>query len=128
MQTCSEWQNMYLPLCIFSTEAKQGKALPCFSFYTIKLCPFHCLVSTFSTSSPIFLCFFFFLVALLFKICSNMDWPGDKHTKWSKWDRERQISYKIAYMQSLKTMIQINLFKKQKHTHWLREGAHGNQG
>ena len=25
-------------------------------------------------------------------ICSNMDGPGDYHTKWSKSDGERQIS------------------------------------
>ena len=29
-----------------------------------------------------------------------MDGPGDYHTKWSKSDKERQISYDIAYMQS----------------------------
>ena len=31
-------------------------------------------------------------------ICSNMDGPRDYHTKWSKSDRERQISYDISYM------------------------------
>ena len=31
-------------------------------------------------------------------ICSHMDGPRDDHTKWSKSDRERQISYDIAYM------------------------------
>ena len=30
-------------------------------------------------------------------ICSNMDVPRDYHTRWSKSDRERQISY-ITYM------------------------------
>ena len=35
-------------------------------------------------------------------ICSNMDGPRDGHTKWSKSDRERQISYDIAYMWNLK--------------------------
>ena len=35
-------------------------------------------------------------------ICSNMDGPRDYHTKWSKWDRERQISYDITYMRNLK--------------------------
>ena len=34
-------------------------------------------------------------------ICSNMDGPGDYHTKWSKSDRERQI-YDITYMGNLK--------------------------
>ena len=35
-------------------------------------------------------------------ICSNMDGPRDYHTKWSKSDRERQTSYDITYMWSLK--------------------------
>ena len=35
-------------------------------------------------------------------ICSNMDGPRDYHTKWSKPDRERQISYAITYMWNLK--------------------------
>ena len=35
-------------------------------------------------------------------ICSNMYGPGDYHTKWSKSDRERQISHDISYMQNLK--------------------------
>ena len=34
--------------------------------------------------------------------CSNMDGPRDYHTKWSKSDRERQISYDITYMWNLK--------------------------
>ena len=29
-------------------------------------------------------------------ICSNMDRPRDYHPKWSKSDRERQISYMIS--------------------------------
>ena len=35
-------------------------------------------------------------------ICSNMDGPGDDHTKWSKSDRNRQISYDVTYMQNVK--------------------------
>ena len=31
-----------------------------------------------------------------------MDGPRHYHTKWGKPDRERQVSYDIAYMQSLK--------------------------
>ena len=38
-------------------------------------------------------------------ICSNIDGPGDYHTKWGKSDRERQISYDIAYVWNLKKMI-----------------------
>ena len=50
-------------------------------------------------------------------ICSNMDGPRDYHAKWSKLDRERQISYDISHMwnQILK-VIQMNLFTKQKQT------------
>ena len=49
-------------------------------------------------------------------IWDNMDGPGDDHTKWSKSDRERQISYDIAYMWNLKKIIQMNLPTKQKHS------------
>ena len=35
-------------------------------------------------------------------IWSKMDGPGDYHTKWSKSDRERQISYDTTYRQTLK--------------------------
>ena len=31
-----------------------------------------------------------------------MDEPRDDHTKWSKSDRERQISYAVTYMWNLK--------------------------
>ena len=59
-------------------------------------------------------------------ICSNMDGPGDYHTKWSKSDTERPISYDLAYMWNLNKMIQINLFRKQ--THRLREQTYGYWG
>ena len=35
-------------------------------------------------------------------ICSNMNGPRDYHTKWSKSERARQISYDITYMWNLK--------------------------
>ena len=47
-------------------------------------------------------------------ICSNMDEPRVDHTKWSKPDRERQISHNIAYMWNQKKMIEMNLYTKQK--------------
>ena len=34
-------------------------------------------------------------------IGSNMDGPRDDQTKWSKSDRERQISYNITHMWNL---------------------------
>ena len=40
-----------------------------------------------------------------------MDGPKDYHAKWSKSDRERQISYDITYMWNLK--------KKKKDTNEL---------
>ena len=57
-----------------------------------------------------------------------MDEPRDYHTKWSKPDRERQISYDIAYMWNLKKKkIQMNLFTKQKETHRDRKQTYGYQ-
>ena len=38
-------------------------------------------------------------------ICSNMDGPRDDHTKWSKPDKERQLSWYHLYVES-KKMIQ----------------------
>ena len=43
-----------------------------------------------------------------------MDGPRDYHTKLSKSDRERQISYDVTCMWNLKKMIQMNLLTKQK--------------
>ena len=37
-----------------------------------------------------------------------MDGPRDDHTKWSKSERERQISYDVAYMWNLKKMVPIH--------------------
>ena len=42
-------------------------------------------------------------------ICSNMAGPRDYHTKWSRSNRERQISYDITYM--------LNLMKWYKRTY-----------
>ena len=35
-------------------------------------------------------------------ICSNMDGPRDRHTELIKSDREKRVSYDIAYMWTLK--------------------------
>ena len=44
-----------------------------------------------------------------------MDGPRDSHISWSKSDKERQISYDIAYKWNLKKkMIQMKLYTKQK--------------
>ena len=45
-------------------------------------------------------------------ICSNMDGPRDYHTKWSKSDRERQISYDVTYMWNLKKIDTYELIYK----------------
>ena len=58
-------------------------------------------------------------------ICSNVDGPRDYHTKWSKSDRERQISYDITYMWNLIKMIQMNFFTKQKQTHRSQNQIYG---
>ena len=34
--------------------------------------------------------------------CSNMDGTRESHTKWSKSERERQISYDITFMWNIK--------------------------
>ena len=58
-----------------------------------------------------------------------MDGPRDYYTKWSKPDRERQISYDVTYMWNLKKYIytQMNLFTKQKETHRYRKQLDGYQ-
>ena len=45
----------------------------------------------------------------------------------SKSDREKQISYDIAYMWNLKKIIQMNLFTKQKQTYRHRKQTYGYQ-
>ena len=55
-----------------------------------------------------------------------MDGPRDYHTKWSKSDRERQISYDSTYVES-KKLIQKNLFVKQKYIHRHRKQIYGGQ-
>ena len=48
-------------------------------------------------------------------ICSNMGGPRDYHIKWTKPDRERQISYGIIHMWNLlKKKYKMNLFARQK--------------
>ena len=46
-------------------------------------------------------------------ICSNMDGPKDYHTKWSKSERERQISYDIIYMWNLKNNTNEHIYKTE---------------
>ena len=60
-----------------------------------------------------------------------MDGPGD-YTKWSKSEREKQVSYDLACMWNVKKkQIQMNLFTKQNKTHrewiygWLPAGERG---
>ena len=48
-----------------------------------------------------------------------MDGPRDYQTKWTKSNRERQISYDITHIENLKKVLQMNLFTKQKQTHRL---------
>ena len=46
-----------------------------------------------------------------------MNEPRDCHTEWSESVWEREILYDSAYMLNLKTIMQMNLFTKQKQTH-----------
>ena len=46
-------------------------------------------------------------------ICSNMDGPRDYHTKWSKLNRERQVSYDITYMWYLKIDTNELIYKTE---------------
>ena len=45
-------------------------------------------------------------------ICPNMDGPRDYHSKLSKSDRERQISYGTTYMWNKKKNKQMNSYTK----------------
>ena len=44
-------------------------------------------------------------------ICSNMDATRGYHTKWSKSEKERQITYNITYMWDLKYGINETIYK-----------------
>ena len=46
-------------------------------------------------------------------ICSNIDWPRDDHTKWSKSERERQIPYDISYMWNLKNGTNEHIYETE---------------
>ena len=48
-------------------------------------------------------------------ICSNMDAPRDDHTKWSKSDRGRQISYNITYMWNLNKWYKWTYLQNKLH-------------
>ena len=45
--------------------------------------------------------------------CSNTDGLGDYHTKWTKSDRERQVSYDLAYMWNLKNIYNWTYFQSR---------------
>ena len=49
-------------------------------------------------------------------ICSNIDGPRDYHTKRSKSDRERQISYHITYMWNLKKWYKWTYLQNRNRT------------
>ena len=49
-------------------------------------------------------------------ICSNINGPGDYHTKWSNSEGERQTPSDITYMW-IWNLIQMNLFMKQTYRH-----------
>ena len=61
-------------------------------------------------------------------ICSNMDGPRDCHTEWSKSDRERQISYDIAYMWNLKNWYKWPYLQRRNRGLSCRKQIYGYQG
>ena len=69
-------------------------------------------------------------------ICSNMNGPRDYHTKWSKSERERQISYDMTYMWNLKKRYITNepIYEAEtdwqtlKTNLWLPKGKSGREG
>ena len=46
-------------------------------------------------------------------ICSITDEPRDHHAKWSKSDKESQISYDITYTRNLKNDINEIIYKME---------------
>ena len=59
-------------------------------------------------------------------IYGNMDGPRDYYANWSKLERERQISWYHLFVKS-KTVIQMNLFTKQRQTQRCRRQSYGYQ-
>ena len=65
-----------------------------------------------------------------------MDGPRDYHTKWSRLDRERQISYDITHMWNLILKSDTNelIYKTETDLHilktnlWLPKGKPGGEG
>ena len=60
-------------------------------------------------------------------ICIPMDGPRDDHTKWSKWDKEREISHEIINTWYLIKTVQKNVFIKQKQTQRFQNQTYGYQ-
>ena len=59
-----------------------------------------------------------------------MDGAGDYHTKWSKSEQERQISYDITHMWNLKYAKNEPIEKTEtdSQTQWTDYGLHGWRG
>ena len=64
-------------------------------------------------------------------ICNNTNWPRNYHTKWSKSERERQISFYITYLWILKydtnELTYKNRNRSRKQTYGYERGT-GFQG
>ena len=54
-----------------------------------------------------------------------MDGPRDYHTEWT--ESKTNIKWYHSSVESKKKKIQMNLFTKQKQTHWLRKQTYGYQ-
>ena len=46
-------------------------------------------------------------------ICSKMNAPRDYHIKWSKSNRERQISYDVSYVESKKNYMHELVYRTE---------------
>ena len=56
-----------------------------------------------------------------------MDGPRDCHIEWSKSEREKQISYNIAYMWNLEIWCRLT-YLQRRNSHRCREQTYGYQG
>ena len=61
-------------------------------------------------------------------ICRGMDRSRDYHTEWSKSEREKQISYNIAYMWNLEKQCRWTYLQSRNGDTDVREQTYGRKG
>ena len=57
--------------------------------------------------------------------CTNMDGPTDYDTKWSKSDRQKQITWCHLYVESEKSDISESIYETETHRHRKQSGIKG---